>query len=181
MGCCRLSGGGTAPSSHACCQEWQGTTSIAQLQSPPLPLQIHGPSSITLNTSYFPMDWLCWEPPLPPHPTDAGTGPEGAASLPQLSSLHWDLLTRLCIKWGVSSSLVKLSARVQSENRRPNEINSFKTYTGLPGSCKYSFCIADAPATVLVFSHITEKYYKHLWCTWVAVSKCKAASRWPSL
>lgn len=37
-------------------------------------------------------------------------GLEGAASRRQWSPLYWDPLTGLCVKWGASSSLVKLSA-----------------------------------------------------------------------
>lgn len=107
-------------------------------------------------------------------------GPEEAASWPHWNPLHWDLLTWLWVKWGASFSPVQLSVWVQSENRRSNEIKSFRKYTGLLGAHKYSFCIADAPATVLIFSHITEKWYEHFWCCRVAVSKHKAANKWPS-
>lgn len=94
---------------------------------------------------------------LHPHPKES-------ASLTPPETLHWS-----------SSSLVKLSVRVQSANRRSNEIKSFKKYTGLPGARTFSFCIADAPATILIFSCLTEKQHEHLSCTQVAVSKCKAA------
>lgn len=150
-----------APSSH----EWQdreGITYIAQLQSPSLPCKSMAPAPSSQHKLF-------------PH------GPEGAASWPHWNPLHWDLLTCLWVKWRASFSPVQLSVWVKSENRRPNEIKSFRQYTGLLGAHKYSFCIADAPATVLIFSSITEKQYEHLWCCRVAVCKRKAANKWPSL